>query len=152
MGQVIAHDEEFEAEARILSPEEWTVYWPQISVQLDTIPQWWEPYWTKDFINSAVMSQGWQAWGFGDYNKVNLIVLTQIIIYPGARVLQMMLAFGNNLAMCAPLIDASLFRFAMEAECEYAEIVGREGWVQYFPRFRKVGVVLRCEIQRVGVH
>ena len=152
MGLVIAQDTEFEVEARRISPDEWSVHWSRISQELDTIPQWWEPYWTKDFINHAVMSQGWQAWGFGDYNTINMIVLTQMIIYPGSKVLQMMLAFGNNLALCAPLIDATMERFAVETGCKYAEIVGREGWVQYFPRFKKVAVVLRCEVPEMGVH
>lgn len=152
MGLIVAHDKEFDVEARRLTPEAWSVYWPFITKELDTIPQWWEPYWTKDFINHAVMTGGWQAWGFGEYDKINVVVLTQIIMYPGGRILQMMLAFGNNLPMVAPLIDATLERFAVEAECPYAEIVGREGWVQYFPRFKKVAVVLRCEIPEMGVH
>lgn len=152
MGQVIARDPEFEVEARRISPEEWVVYWPNVSKELDTIPQWWEPYWTKDFINHAVLTQGWQAWGFGDLNTVNLIVFTQLITYPGAKVLQMVLAFGNSLAACAPLVEATLERFAVETRSQYAEIVGREGWVEYFPRFRKVAVVLRCEVPDMGVH
>lgn len=152
MGQVVAVDSDFEVEARRISPEEWTIYWNEISRELDTIPQWWSPYWTKEFINAAVVSGGWQAWGFGDINKINVVVLTQIIMYPGSRVLQMMLAFGNSLAMCAPLIDATLERFAIEAHCPYAEIVGREGWVRYFPGFKKVAAVLRRDIPEMGVH
>lgn len=152
MGQIVEKDEEFEVEARRINPEEWGVYWPEVSKQLDTIPEHWEVYWTKDYINMSVVSGGWQAWGFGDYREVRLIVLTQLIVYPASRVLQMVLAFGNNLEGMEALVEAVFERFGMEAGCQYCEIVGRAGWEKKFPRFKRVGVVLRCRVPEVGVH
>jgi hypothetical protein len=152
MAEVVTVDHEFDAEARRISPQEWSVYWPDISRELDTIPQYWEPYWTKEFMYGSVMSGGWQAWGFGDVGKINVIVITQLIVYPASRVLQMVLAFGNSLDLVAPLIEATFERFAAEAECEYCEIVGRPGWERWFPRFKRVAVVLRCEVPDIGVH
>jgi len=146
-----AVDKEFEVEAQRITPRQWAVYWPDVEKQLDTIPQYWMPYWTKDFINASVMLERWQAWGFGDIGSVNLIALTHIIEYPGARVLQMMLAFGNELDAVAPLMEATFERFASETRCDYCEIVGRPGWEKKFNRFKRVGVVLRCEVQRIGV-
>ena len=149
---VLMVDSEFEAEARRISPEEWVVYWPMISRELDTIPQWWEVYWTKDYINSSVISGNWQAWGFGDVDKVNIIVLTQIMLYPANRILQIMLAFGNSLELCLPLMEATFERFAVETHSRYCEFIGRSGWGPKFPRFKSVGVVFRCEVPDMGVH
>jgi hypothetical protein len=149
---VVEWDCEFEVEARRIDPEEWNLHWPDISRELDTIPQYWAPYWTKDYMCANVMTGGWQAWGFGDVGSIRVIVLTQLIVYPASRVMQMMLGFGNSLDLVAPLIEATMERFAMEAECDYCEIVGREGWAKKFPRFKKVGVVLRCEVPTAGVH
>jgi hypothetical protein len=152
MGEAIAYDHEFEVEARRIYPDEWAIHWPAISRELDTIPQYWAPYWTKEYMSSNVISGGWQAWGFGDLGTIRVIVLTQLIIYPASRVMQLMLAFGNSLEAVAPLIEATMERFAMEAECQYVEIVGREGWAKWFPRFKRVGVVLRCKVPTMGVH
>src|SRR5215813_843667 len=104
MGEVVTVDREFEVEARRISAEEWSVHWPQISRQLDTIPQYWSVYWTKEYINHAVMNDEWQAWGFGDMGNINVVVLTQVIMYPANAILQMVLAFGNSLDLVLLLL------------------------------------------------
>jgi hypothetical protein len=152
MGEVVVRDMEFEAEARRIGPEEWIVYWPMISKELDTIPQWWAPYWTKEYINTNVLNGGWQAWGFGDIDKVNIIILTQVMMYPANRILQIMLAFGNSLDLCMPLMEATLERFAVETGSKFCEFIGRPGWESKFPRFKPVGIVFRCEVPTMGVH
>jgi len=143
---------EQEVEARRIHSVEWTVYWPMVSQELDTIPQYWTDYWTKDFINGSVVNESWQAWGFGKIGVVNVVVLSQILMYPASKVLQIMLAFGNSLDKCLPLMEATFERFAMETRCDVVEIVGRPGWEKKLPRFRRYAVVLRAEVQPQGVH
>ena len=140
------------AEARLIEPDEWMVYWPQISRELDRIPQYWQAYWTKDYICNSVVSGVWQAWSFGNSEYVTMFVLTQIIIYPAGRVLQIMLAFGNSLKSYVPLLEATFERLAVETSCQYCDLVGRPGWEKFFPRFRRVGVVLRCDVPNVRMH
>jgi hypothetical protein len=140
-------------ESRRICPEEWTVHWPHISESLDRIPQYWSDYWTKDFINESVVIERWQAWGFGvKENDINVVVLTHICQYPANRFLQIPLAFGNQLEACLPMIEATMERFAVAAECDICEIVGRPGWERKLPRFRRYAVVLKARVPKMGVH
>lgn len=140
-------------ETRRLMPEEWGVQWPNISESLDLIPQYWADYWTKEYINYCVVEGAWQAWGFGtEPLQLNAIVLTHVVDFPANRFLQIPLAFGNHLEECLPLIEATLERFAIEAECDICEIVGRFGWERKLKRFKRRGVVLRCAVPKMGVH
>src|SRR5262245_60374989 len=104
-------------EARRISIEEWNTHWPKISAALDRIPQFWADYWTKESINGAVVQGQWQAWGFGGIGDINIVVLTQIMSFPASRILQMILAFGNDLERLLPLMEATFERFAIETEC-----------------------------------
>jgi hypothetical protein len=140
------------AEARLIEPDAWVTYWPNVSNELDKIKSMWETYWTKEYIYNSVMSGGWQAWGFGHGEYITMFVLTQIIIYPTGRVLQVMLAFGNSLKLYVPLMEATFERLAMETGCQYCDILGRPGWEHYFPRFKRVGVLMRCRVPNSRVH
>jgi hypothetical protein len=142
-----------ERESRRVQPEEWEVHWPHISESLDRIPQHWSDYWTKESIFEQVMRGEWQAWGFGtEPDLLNVIVLTQLIDYPAGRVLQIVLAFGNHVEECLPVMEAVLERFAIVAGARWCEICGRTGWERKLPRFRRRGVILRAEVPKIGVH
>jgi hypothetical protein len=140
-------------EIRRISPEDWSVQWPNISESLDRIPQFWSDYWTKEYINWCVVERNWQAWGFGvETGTLNVVVLTHVVEFPANRFLQIPLAWGNHLEECLPLIEAALERFAIEAECDICEIAGRVGWERKLKGFRRRGVVLCKRVPRIGVH
>ncbi len=155
MGEALSETRAVErtSETRRISPEEWSIQWPNISESLDRIPQYWADYWTKEYINWCVVTGTWQAWGFGTESlQLNVIVLTNVVDFPANRFLQIPLAFGNHLEEMLPLIEATLERFAVEAECDICELVGRFGWERKLKRFKRRGVVLRCAVPNMGVH
>lgn len=138
-----------ESEVRRILPEEWGHHWPQVSEALDRIAPFWSDYWTKDWIREAVMSGIWYAWGFGKTpGELNIIVLTQIIDFPANRILQVLLAFGNNLDKLLPTMEAALEKFAALSNCRYVEIVGRPGWERKLPRFRRHAVLMRTSVPK----
>ena len=140
-------------ETRRIRRDEWECHWPRISADLDRIPQFWSDYWTKDFINEAVMTERWQAWGFGaQEGNLNVIVLTQVCEFPANRFLQIPLAFGNSLDDCLPSIMAALEKFAIVAECDVCEVIGRPGWERKLPQFSRYAVMLKARVPKIGVH
>jgi hypothetical protein len=143
-----------ETEARRVWPHEWEAHWPHISTSLDGVMEYWKYHWTKKYIYDAVMRGEWQAWGFGkERGLLNVIVLTRVSQYPANMIMQIPLAFGNSLDKCLPLLEATLVRFAIANGCQYIEFVGRPGWERKVEsNLRKVGVLLRLDIEKQGIH
>lgn len=137
-----------------ISPEWWNDNLHAIYSQLDSVRHLWEDYYTKEFITDMVLQQSWQAWAFEKQKgETNIVVLTQIVQYPVSTVLQAILVFGNSLEECLPMMEATLERFAQVTRCDFCEIPqSRVGWERKLPRFKKVGVVLKCRVPKEGMH
>lgn len=141
-------------ESRRIYPQEWVeCHWPYVADILRQLPEIWEDYWTLDSIFECVMTGRWQAWGFGKSSQMNVIVMTEVLQMPAKRFLKLQLAFGNSLSSVLPQIEATMERFAVEAECDFCEIIGRPGWEKRsLGRFKRYAVVLRAEVPKMGVH
>jgi hypothetical protein len=126
--------------------------WPEMERQLKFIPHVWDTHWTIDSIREAVVAGHWQAWGFGPINTVRVTVFTYLAHFPAGTVLQIPIAFGNSLDVVLPVMEATFERFAQEMNCNYAEIYGRVGWEKKLKDFKRVAVVLRRKVIRLGVH
>lgn len=136
-----------------IGPEAYETWWPDISKQLDTVPQTWNKHWTKEALFEAGMRGVVQVWGFGLPKKINLIVYTQVVEYPASKILQVILAFGNSLDSCLPTLEATFERYAQVMECDRCEVFGRGGWERKLGgRFKRDGVILSCEVKKQGVH
>lgn len=138
-----------------IHPKEWVdFHWPYVRDILVQIPEIWEDYWTLDSIFEFVVSGRWQAWGFGkSEGQMNVVVITEVCQMPAKRFLVARLSFGNSLEKVLPQIEATMEKFAMEAGCDFMEIVGRPGWEKRsFGRFKRHAVVLRVEVPKMGVH
>lgn len=137
-----------------ISPEWWSANLTHINAQLETVRHLWEDYYTKDFITDMVLQQSWQAWAFEKQKgAVNIVVLTQIVQYPVSTVLQGVLVFGNSMEECLPMMEATLERFAQVTGCDFCEILqARVGWERKLPRFKKVGISLKCRVPKEGMH
>lgn len=146
---------EVEATSERIGPQEWIDYhWPYVRDILRQIPDIWQDYWTLDSIFDCVMTGRWQAWGFGkSEGQMNVIVMTEVIQMPAKRFLKCQLAFGNSLDSMFPQIEATMERFAVEAGCDFCEVIGREGWEKKLRgRFRRKAVVWRADVSKTGVH
>lgn len=122
--------------------------WPHIVQELDKIPHVWEPWYTKQHIFNSVLAGQFQVWGAGDNGSVKIVLFTQIVFYPAAKVLQGILVLGNSLDGCADAIWAATEKFAREHDCDRIEVLGRAGWERKLSRFgfRKVSVVLSVNV------
>jgi hypothetical protein len=135
-----------------ISADWWMAHLQEIHIQLDSVKHIWEDYYTKDFMTAQILNEAWQAWGFGSDGKVRLLVITQIVVFPANRVLQILMALGNSLDECLPVMEATLERFANAAECGLCDAIGRPGWERKVPRFRRRAVLYSCSVPRHGVN
>lgn len=135
-----------------LKVSEITHLWPSITKELNRVPHIWTGRWTLDALYTLSVNERFQVWGFGPSEEFRVILFTQIIDYPAARVLQAFLCFGNKADAAIPIIEATLERFAIENECTLFELIGREGWKRKLKGFKCDAVVLTRVVKRQGVH
>jgi hypothetical protein len=132
----------------MMSGEDFNIHWPSIQKELDRNPAIWADYHTKESIHASVMDGSFQAWGFRKKGKIRIILLTRIVEYPAARVLHVMLAFGNSMDDLLSQIEAIMENFAQTTGCEMCEIVGRRGWLKKLKRFRERATVMTAFVPR----
>jgi hypothetical protein len=111
-------------------------YWPAISQELDSIPQFWAPWWTKEAIYGLTMDGTFQCWGAGTETELKVVVFTQVAHYPANTILQIFLAFGTGIDEVTSGLVTVFERFAAESGCTMVEVVGRLGWE---PKLRDIG-------------
>lgn len=148
MGEVVTS----ECQTELLSKEKFELYWPSISQELDTIPHVWEKWFTKESLYVDTLAGLFHVWAAGTPTSIHVVLFTKVLDYPAGRVLQLVLAFGNNIKACIPSITATLEKIANDFECRYCEIYGREGWERLLPGFKRTAVVLTKEIQPFRVN
>lgn len=142
-------------EVSLLEPPYFDFYWPHIAKELDRVPHIWADRWTKDFLYEAVIAKRMQVWAVGPKEAFNLVVFTQIAMYPVGNSLQLLLAIGNSLTECLPVLDATLEQFAKLQHCTSAEVFDcRGGWGPMLKDygFTRHSVVLSKPIVNQGVH
>jgi hypothetical protein len=117
---------------------------------MDLVPHIWAPWWTKEYLFEAVLVGRVQCWAVGPQERIQLIIFTQIAIYPAARILQSLFILGNGLDEGLPVLAATLKRFAELQDCAACEVTGRKGWKKKLASegFVQRGVVLECPVQK----
>jgi hypothetical protein len=137
----------------LFSPELIDAYWPDIIVQMMRIPHVWSRWWTLEALYEAAMRGTVQVWGIGTEEKVHLIVFSRLASYPTGLILQVFLAFGNQLVRHLPLLVATLTKFAIDQGCHSAEVAGREGWSRILKRygfqFKNITMYLDLRTERI---
>jgi len=118
-----------------LKDDRFVLYWHDIEKELLTIPHVWQPWWTLESIRNGVIAGHLQCWVVGTKSRIDAVLFTQIAIYPGAKMLQIIVAFGKLLDYI-DLCDAVLTRYAETWGCSEIEMTGRPGWG---PKLRKMG-------------
>lgn len=121
--------------AELLTPEKFSLYWPNIRARLKQVEHTWDKWWTLDYFFNASMERRIQVWTVGPPDKVRLVVFTQILYYPANVVLQAFLAFGGDMEEALPPLGAALEKFSAQNGCTMAHIVGRRGWTKFLEPF-----------------
>lgn len=128
--------------------EHFVELWPEIQKEMDKVQEHWEMWYTKPFVFNAVMAGQWQVWAAGDDGRAKLVLFTQIVFYPAAKVLQGIFVLGNSLEPCMDAVWAATEKFARENDCVRMEVLGRRGWERKLSHFgfRNVGVTLSVAV------
>lgn len=111
-----------------MSPDEVVGHWGRIERELNLVPHIWQPYWTTQFLYYSVLGGNMQMWACGTVTQINLVIWTQIGLYPACKSLQVVLALGTQVDEALPILEAELEHFARETECDICEVIGRTGW------------------------
>lgn len=153
MGQALNEEiaKGLEYQTELMTGDVFDKYWPYISAELDKVPHIWERHYTKEYIYEGALSGEFGVWGIGPRHQIRLVVFTKILDCPAARILQITLALGNDLEGCLPNLTATLEKLAKEMNCQYCEIIGREGWQKLLPEFKKTGIVLSRKLEHFKV-
>ena len=114
------------SEIELIPPSRVDHYWPEMKKQLDRIPHTWTRM-TKESIYERIQDEVLQVWGVGE-EVIELVVMTQFVLYDTGRVLQVVHAFGSRLDFWLPKLDAMFERVAQKSGCGEIEIIGRKGW------------------------
>tara|TARA_X000000950_G_scaffold216463_1_gene260495 strand:- start:5932 stop:6339 length:408 start_codon:yes stop_codon:yes gene_type:complete len=73
-------------------------------------------------------------------------VVTEIAVYPQAKILRYVLAGGSNLENWLDRIQVKIERFAKLNNCTQLEVAGRKGWIKKLKNFKEKAVLLTKEI------
>jgi hypothetical protein len=109
--------------------------WPGILRSLDKIPHFWDLY-TPESIFELATKGKMQIWLIGDDTDIELLILTEVIQMPRARILRLMAASGDNLETYEDRLHDVFEGYAKIQDCARIEIIGRPGWKRKFKRFR----------------
>lgn len=138
-----------------LSGLEFDRHWDALRKELGLVPHLWQDRWTLESIYYSVCSGEMQVWALGHSPKIELVVITQLALYPAIKTLQIMFAIGEGvLEESIDLLDATLEKYAAMYECSKIEVVGRDGWVKLLgPRgFTRRFVVLERDVKNITVN
>lgn len=138
-------------EATLMTPEMYAAHWPEISKELDRIPQFWTPWFTKEYLRTAPL-HGMHIWNAGPPGKFHLIVYAQVFHYVAGTAYQIVFAFGNHLDKAIPILEATFERIAAQLDCDYFEIIGRDGWGRKLQDAKKIATIFRRDVPKFGVH
>lgn len=102
------------------------------------------PLWDTDDILEAVMKDEMQLWIAYDDDDKKLLgsVITQILVYPRGKLVNVFLLGGNNIKMWKDKMADKIEAFAREEKCLYLQAIGRKGWQPLFPDMMEVSSII----------
>lgn len=128
-------------------------FWSDIARGLDKVSHLWSPYYTKESLFELASIGRIQVWGVGKVD-VEMVLFTQIGVYPASRILEVFLAFGDGVYEPAgDVVDHTLEKFAKMTECSRIDIVGRSGWERELKDrgFTKTSITLSRKVIHRGM-
>ena len=134
-----------------LSDEQYRFYWPSIERELDKVPHIWQPWFTKEYLRDIPEHQELYVWEAGIEGAMTIIIMGQFIRSPRGKGLSFKLALGNGLDAVMPQLEATFEHLAHTMECDYVEVVGREGWLRKLPGFKRDYTVMSKQLRNFRV-
>lgn len=118
--------------------------WPQVEPMLLGALKKNIPLWDTDDILEAVMKDEMQLWIAYDDDDKKLLgsVITQILVYPRGKLVNVFLLGGNNIKMWKDKMADKIEAFAREEKCLYLQAIGRKGWQPLFPDMMEVSSII----------
>lgn len=130
-------------------------YRRDIYKQLDRIPHTWEEYYSKEDIFNMLLTGELQLWAVGTKTAYVLFVMTQVVVFPKTKILNVLLAFGSLYPGALDLLFATFGRFCAIKNIDKIDIHdGRGGWGRVLRRFgfRPKQTILSVELKPEGLH
>jgi len=93
-------------------------------------------------LYARVMDESMQLWVAYDEFSLHAAAVTEIIVFPNARVLRCAYAGGDNIEG-ALWFDQVLEQGAHEKQCSCIEIIGRRGWLKLLDGYKPTHTVMR---------
>lgn len=104
--------------------------WPLVEpFLLRALTRWLPVYFSEDLLE-GVQEDKMQLWIITDNEKEVLYgaALTEIREYPRAKMVNVFLLGGNNMGKWRKDLQRAIEMFAKEENCEFAQVIGRDGW------------------------
>lgn len=117
--------------------------WPKVEPFLmSALKRWLPVYFSCDLLD-LVKKEEAQLWIVFDSKEEILYgaALTQIIIYPRARIMNVFMLGGKDWKKWKNDISSAMERFAYDQKCDFLQSIGRRGW-SYFKDSFESAVVL----------
>ncbi len=104
--------------------------------------RWLPVYFTCDLLE-MVKRDELQLWIITDNDEEKLYgaALTQIVIYPRAKIMNVFMLGGRDWKKWKENISSAMERFAYDQKCDFLQSMGRRGW-SYFKGAFESGVIL----------
>ncbi len=117
--------------------------WPQVEPFLKSALMRWLPVYFLCDLLEMVKKDELQLWVVTDNEEKKLYgaALTQILVYPRARIMNIFMLGGKDWKKWKGDISSAMERFARDQKCDFLQSIGREGW-SYFPGSFRSAVVL----------
>lgn len=109
--------------------------WLTVEPLLKSAIMKWLPVWdTQDFY-AQIMDDTKQLWIAVDNEKESVCgaVVTEVVQYPKAKVVNVVLLGGNNIREWKDIMGEKIEEFSNNEDCYALQSMGRKGWQALFP-------------------
>ena len=117
--------------------------WPKVEPYLKSALLRWLPVYFLCDLLEMVKKDELQLWIVIDNEEEKLYgaALTQIIVYPRAKIMNVFMLGGQDWKKWKHDISAAMENFAHDQKCDFLQSMGRRGW-SYFKGAFESGVIL----------
>jgi hypothetical protein len=133
MGEVVVHG----------CPDELLdVFWDAAGEYLQPALDHGDNLYDLEDLHTKCLSGDMQLWVAYDKGLLAAVV-TQITVYPNARVLELQFCGGTRMNEWLSSMMSTLEAFAREQQCDRVYVVGRKGWMRALREYEYMNTVLR---------
>ena len=119
--------------------------WPQIEPFIKKVLQKIDLCYTVEDIKSALCKRKMQLWTSHAGKQIYGICITQILIHPQYKFLEIVLLSGEGLKNYFHHFD-TIESWAKEQGCQKIKLVGRKGWAKKLPDYKQKLIKLEKDL------